>query len=222
MLRFICFVVRREFLLALRRQADIFSLLFFFIVVTSLFPLGAGPQPETLRKLAPGALWTSAMLAALLSLPRLFDDDYRDGALEQYALGTQRLACAVFGKIAAHWLVFGLPLALIAPLAGLQFGLPEHPLWVLTVSLAAGTPALSGIGAICAALTLGLRGGRVLLSLLALPLYIPVLVFGAGAVETALAGASAEAGLSFLAALSLAGVFFAPPAAAAALRVMME
>jgi heme exporter protein B len=222
MLKFIETILRREFLLAFRRPADLISVLFFFIVAASLFPLGAGPRIETLRKLAPGALWVSALLATLFSLPHLFADDHRDGTLEQLALGSYSLAFAVFGKLVAHWLVFCVPLALIAPVLAFQFDLSNRALLTLSLSLFAGTPALSSIGAIGAALTLGLRGGYVLLSLLVLPLYIPILVFGAGAIEAALSGIGAEAGLSFLAAISLAGVFFTPIVTAAALRIAME
>ena len=222
MLKLIAAVVTRDLRLALRRRADIVSALFFFVIVVSLFPLGVGPEPELLRKLAPGVLWVAALLATMLSLPRLFADDHRDGTLEQLALAPQPLALIVLGKVVAHWLVSGLPLALLAPLLGLQFDLSNDALWVLTGSLLIGTPALSGIGAIGAALTLGVRGGGVLLSLLVLPLYIPVLIFGAGAVGATVSGIGAQAHLSLLAALTLAGVFFAPWPTAAALRIALE
>jgi heme exporter protein B len=222
MLNLILAMIRRDLRLALRRRADIVSALFFFIIVVSLFPLGVGPEPELLRKLAPGVLWVAALLATMLSLPRLFADDHRDGALEQLALAPQPLALIVFGKVLAHWLVSGLPLAILAPVLGLQFGLSSEALWVLCLSLLIGTPALSGIGAIGAALTLGVRGGGVLLSLLVLPLYIPVLIFGAGAVDATLVGLGAQAHLSLLGALTLGGVFFAPWPTAAALRIALE
>jgi len=223
MLKLILAVVVRDLRLALRRRADIVSALFFFIIVVSLFPLGVGPEPALLRQLAPGVLWVAALLATMLSLPRLFADDYRDGTLEQLALAPQPLGLIVLGKVLAHWLVSGLPLALLAPVLGLQFDLAnDDALWVLTGSLLLGTPALSGIGAIGAALTLGVRGGGVLLSLLVLPLYIPVLIFGAGAVDAALTGLGAQAHLSLLAALTLCGVFFAPWPTAAALRIALE
>ncbi|MBK5913224.1 heme exporter protein CcmB [Rhodocyclus purpureus] len=215
-------VVARDLRLAMRRQADIVSALFFFIIVVSLFPLGVGPEAELLRRLASGVLWVAALLATMLSLPRLFADDFRDGTLEQMALCPQPLAVAVFGKTLAHWLSSGLPLTLLAPLIGLQFDLPADAVLTLVIGLAIGTPALSAIGAIGAALTLGLRGGGVLLSLLVLPLYIPVLIFGAGAVEATISGLGAEANLSILAALSLGGLFFAPWATAAALRIALE
>ena len=222
MLRLICAIVGRDLRLAMRHRSDLVSALFFFIIVVSLFPLGVGPEPELLRKLAPGVLWVAALLATMLSLPRLFADDHRDGTLEQLALAPQPLGLIVLGKVLAHWLISGLPLALLAPLLGLQFDLPAGALAMLSLSLLIGTPALSGIGAIGAALTLGVRGGGVLLSLLVLPLYIPVLIFGAGAVDATLTGLSAQAHLSLLAALTLAGVFFAPWPTAAALRIALE
>ncbi len=215
-------LIARDLRLSLRRQADIASVLFFFIIVVSLFPLGIGPETEQLRKLAPGVLWVAALLATMLSLPRLFADDHRDGTLEQLALSPQPLGLIVLGKVAAHWLVSGLPLTLLAPVLGLQFDLSTDALQILTLSLLIGTPALSGIGAIGAALTLGVRGGGVLLSLLILPLYIPVLIFGAGAVEATVTGVGAQAHLSLLGALTLAGVFFAPWPTAAALRIALE
>lgn len=215
-------LVLRDLRLAFRRRSDLASVLFFFIIVVSLFPLGVGPQPELLRTLAPGVLWVAALLATMLSLPRLFADDLRDGTLEQLALAPQPLALAVIGKVLAHWLVSGLPLALLAPVLGLQFDLAPDALLTLTLALLIGTPALSGIGAIGAALTLGVRGGGVLVSLLVLPLYIPVLIFGAGAVEATATGMGAQAHLSLLAALSLGGVFFAPWATAAAIRIALE
>ena len=215
-------VIVRDLRLALRRRADIASVLFFFIIVVSLFPLGIGPEPEQLRKLAPGVLWVAALLATLLSLPRLFADDHRDGTLEQLALTPQPLGLVVLGKVCAHWLISGLPLTLLAPVLGIQFDLSGDALLILTASLLIGTPALSGIGAIGAALTLGVRGSGVLVSLLILPLYIPVLIFGAGAVDATVTGTGAQAHLSLLAALALAGVFFAPWPTAAALRIALE
>ncbi|WP_301101704.1 heme exporter protein CcmB [Propionivibrio sp.] len=222
MLKLVRAIISRDLRLAMRRRTDIVSALFFFIIVVSLFPLGVGPEPELLRKLAPGVLWVAALLATMLSLPRLFADDQRDGTLEQLALAPQPLGLIVLGKVLAHWLVSGLPLALLAPVLGLQFDLSNDALWVLACSLLIGTPALSGIGAIGAALTLGVRGGGVLLSLLVLPLYIPVLIFGAGAVDATVTGLGAQAHLSLLAALTLGGVFFAPWPTAAALRIALE
>ena len=222
MLKLIYATIHRDLRLALRRRADMVAALFFFIIVVSLFPLGVGPEPELLRTLAPGVLWVAALLATLLSLPRLFADDYRDGTLEQLALAPQPLGLIVLGKVLAHWLVSGLPLALLAPLLGLQFDLSSDALWMLSFSLLIGTPALSGIGAIGAALTLGVRGGGVIVSLLVLPLYIPVLIFGAGAVDATVTGLGAQAHLSLLGALTLGAVFFAPWPSAAALRIALE
>lgn len=222
MVSIISAVIARDLRLALRRQADIVAALFFFIIVVSLFPLGIGPEQDLLRKLAPGVLWVAALLSTMLSLPRLFADDYRDGTLEQLALAPHPLGLVVTGKVIAHWLVSGLPLALLAPVLGLQFDLSVEALWVLTGSLLLGTPALSGIGGIGAALTLGVRGGGVLLSLLVLPLYIPVLIFGAGAVDAAVTGLGPEAHLSLVAAMTAAGIAFAPWAAAAALKIALE
>ena len=222
MLSVITAVIGRDLKLAMRRQADIVSALFFFIIVVSLFPLGIGPEPDLLRKLAPGVLWVAALLATMLSLPRLFADDYRDGTLEQLALAPHPLGLVVLGKVIAHWLVSGLPLALLAPVLGIQFDLGNDALLILTLAILVGTPALSGIGGIGAALTLGLRGGGVLLSLLVLPLYIPVLIFGAGAVDATVSGLGGEAHLSLLAAITFAALGFAPWAAAAALKIALE
>ena len=215
-------VIGRDLRLAMRRQADIVAAMFFFIIVVSLFPLGVGPEPDQLRRMAPGVLWVAALLATMLSLPRLFADDHRDGTLEQLALAPQPLGLIVLGKVIAHWLVAGLPLVVQAPVLGVQFDLAADALGVLVLSLLIGTPALSGIGAIGAALTLGVRGGGVLLSLLVLPLYIPVLIFGAGAVDATVSGLGPQAHLSLLGALALGGVFFAPWPTAAALRVALE
>lgn len=215
-------VIARDLKLALRRQADLVSALFFFIIVVSLFPLGVGPEMDMLRKMAPGVLWVAALLATMLTLPRLFGDDYRDGTLEQLVLAPQPLPVTVLGKMTAHWLTSGLPLTLLAPVLGLQFDLSADGLLVLTLALLVGTPSLSAIGAIGAALTLGLRGGGVLVSLLVLPLYIPVLIFGAGAVDAAVSGLGFEAHLSLLGALLAGSLFFAPWATAAALKISLE
>ena len=222
MLDLILAIISRDLRLAMRRRSDIISALFFFIIVVSLFPLGIGPQVELLRTLAPGVLWVAALLATMLSLPRLFADDHRDGTLEQLVLTPQPLGLIVLGKVLAHWLVSGLPLTLLAPVLGIQVDLDAEALTILTLSLLVGTPALSAIGAIGAALTLGVRGGGVLLSLLVLPLYIPVLIFGAGAVDATVSGIGADAHLSLLGALTLGGVFFAPWPTAAALRIALE
>lgn len=214
--------VRRDLLLALRRKSEVLTTLFFFVIVASLFPLGIGPEPALLKKIAPGVLWVAALLSTLLGLPRLFAADHLDGTLEQMALSPSPLALLIAGKILAHWLLCGLPLVLLAPLLGLQFALEGQTLFILSLSLLLGTPLLSLIGAMGAALTLGVRGGGVLLALLVLPLYIPTLIFGAGAVEAQSAGLGVEGHLSLLAALLALAVFFAPWATTAALRIVLE
>ena len=215
-------VVRRDLLVALRRKSEVLTSLFFFVIVASLFPLGIGSEMDLLRKIAPGVLWVAALLAAMLSLNRLFANDYADGTLEQMALSPVPLGLLVTGKILAHWFVAGLPLVLIAPMLGLQYDLSPRALMVLVISLLLGTPLLSLIGAIGAALTLGVRGGGVLVSLLTLPLYIPALIFGAGAVEADISGLGAAGHLSLLAALLTLAVFFAPWASSAALKIAVE
>jgi heme exporter protein B len=216
------YVIARDLLLAMRRKADVLTTLFFFVIAVSLFPLGIGPETSLLRKIAPGIVWVAAMLAAMLSLGRMFADDYRDGTLEQLLLAPQPLGLLVSAKIIAHWLLSGLPLVLIAPLLGLQFDLDRDALLILIASLLLGTPVLSLIGAIGAALTLGVRGGGVLVSLLVLPLFIPVLIFGAGAVEASVTGLGPAAHLSLLGAMLLVALFFAPWATALALRIAIE
>lgn len=212
----------RDLRIALRRQADTAAALVFFFLVVSLFPLGIGPEPALLRRLASGVIWVAALLATLLSLPRLFADDHQDGTLEQLLLAAAPLPLLVLAKIGAHWLGSGLLLALLSPLLALQFDLDGAAIGVLVLSLLLGTPLLSLIGAIMAALTLGLRGGGVLLALLVLPLYVPVLVFGAGAVEASLAGLAVSAQLSLLGAMLALALFLAPWAAAWALRIAIE
>lgn len=215
-------VVQRDLLVVVRRKSEVLTALFFFVIVSSLFPLGIGPEPGLLRKIAPGVLWVGALLATMLALQRMFAADHADGTLEQMAISPSPLVGLVVGKIAAHWLVSGLPLVLMAPVLGLQFDLDAGALGVLMLALLLGTPVLSLVGAIGAALTLGVRGGGVLLSLLVLPLFVPVLIFGAGAVESHIAGLGAGGHLSLLAALLALSVFFAPWAATAALRIALE
>jgi heme exporter protein B len=215
-------VLRRDLLLALRRRSDVATTLFFFLIVSSLFPLGIGPEPAVLSSIAPGVLWVAALLAGMLSLTRLFATDFADGTLEQMLLAPQPLALLVTAKILAHWIVCGLPVVLLAPIIGLQYALPNDALLVLVLALLLGTPALSLIGAIGAALTLGVRGSGLLIALLVLPLYIPVLIFGAGAVAASQHGMGAQAHLSLLAAFSLLSLVLAPMATAAALRISVE
>jgi heme exporter protein B len=215
-------VLRRDLVLALRRRSDVLTTFFFFIIVVSLFPLGVGPEPNTLRAIAPGVVWVAALLASMLALARLFAGDYADGTLEQLALAPQPLALLVLAKTLAHWLVTGLPLVLIAPVLGLQFDLPSDALVVMTAALLLGTPVLSLVGAIGAALTLGVRGAGGLLAVLVLPLYIPVLIFGAGAVSASAAGMSVGGHLSLLAAFLLMAGALSPWATAAAVRIALE
>ena len=222
MLKSLQCVIQRDLLLAFRRRSDVLTTLFFFIIVVSLFPLGVGPEVGLLRTMAPGILWVAALLASMLALGRLFALDYADGTLEQMLLAPEPLTLIVIGKIIAHWLVSGLPLVLLAPLLAVQFDLPGESILVLFYSLLIGTPVLSLVGAIGAALTLGVRGGGVLVSLLVLPLYIPVLIFGAGAVGAEVSGLGSAAHLLLLGGVLAAAAALAPWATAAALRISLE
>ena len=215
-------IVWRDLMLAWRRRSDMLSTVFFFVIVVSLFPFGIGPETQLLRQIAPGVVWVAALLASMLSLGRLFANDYHDGTLEQLLLTPQPLYLVVLGKILAHWIVAELPLVLIAPIVGLQFGVSREALWILFVSLLLGTPVLSLIGSVGAALTLGLRGGGVLISILVLPLYIPALIFGAGAVDASIMGMNPAANLYLLGAFAIVSLLFSPWATAAALRISLE
>ncbi len=215
-------IFMRDLRLALRRRADTAAALFFFVIVASLFPLGVGPEPALLRTMAAGVLWVAALLASMLSLGRLFADDHADGTLEQLMLSVCPLPLIVLSKMAAHWLCSGLMLSLVAPLLALQFDLPGEAIGVLLITLLLGTPLLSLIGGIGAALTVGVRGASVLLSVLVLPLCVPVLIFGAGAVDAAVSGLTVGAHYSLLAAMLVAALFLAPWAAAAALRIALD
>ena len=215
-------VLQRDLRLAMRRKSEVLTAVFFFVVVASLFPLAIGPEPDMLRKIAPGILWVGALLASLLSLGRLFAADYQDGTLEQMALSPTPMPLLVAAKVLAHWLLSGLPLALLSPVLALQFDLDSGAMWVLFTSLLLGTALLSFLGAVGAALTLGVRGGEVLLSLLILPLYIPALVFGSGAVEAQMVGMGYGAQMSILSAMLLLAAFFGPWACALALRIALE
>ncbi|MES2932745.1 MAG: heme exporter protein CcmB [Pseudomonadota bacterium] len=222
MLKILLYVIRRDLLLAFRRRSDVLITLFFFIIVTTLFPLGVGPERTLLRTMAPGILWVAALLASMLSLGRLFALDEADGTLEQLLLLPEPLAVIVIGKVIAHWLVAGLPLVLLAPLLALQFDLQWDAIAVLFLSLLIGTPILTLFGAIGAALTLGARGGGVLVSLLVLPLYVPVLIFGAGAMGAQASGLGSSAHLYFLGGVLAAAAALAPWAIALALRIAHE
>jgi len=215
-------VLRRDLVLAMRRPADVLTAVAFFVIVVTLFPLSVGPEPALLRTIAPGVIWVAALLASMLALPRLFSSDDADGTLEQMLLSATPLGGIVLAKTIAHWIVSGLPLVLISPAIALQYDMSADALGVLALTLLVGTPVLSLIGAIGSALTLGLRAGGVLLSLLVLPLYVPVLVLGSGAVDLAAAGMETSAHFLLLGALLLLSTAFAPWAAAAALRVSAE
>ena len=216
-------ILKRDLLLALRRRSEIFTVLFFFLVVISLFPLGVSTEDEVLKQIAPGVVWIAALLASTLALDRLFSADYEDGTLERIVLAPSSLSVLVFAKILAHWLLTGLPLVLISPLVGLFYHLPMNSIFVMMFVLLIGTPVLSMLGAIAAALTLGLRGGGVLVSLLVLPLYIPVLVYGSGAISTSMVeGVSIEPYILLLLAFSLLSIVFSPWVTATALKISLE
>ncbi len=211
-------LVGRDLRLAIRQGGDAAMVLAFFLLTIILFPFGVGPEPAVLARIGSGIIWVTALLASLLSLDRLFLADYEDGSLEALALSPLPLALIVLAKTLAHWLVTGLPLALMAPFLALLLGLDAAGYPALILGMVLGTPTLSLIGAIGAALTLGARRGGVLLSLLLLPLFVPVLILGAGAVEAAISGLGARPHLLILAAMAVASLVLAPLAAAAALR----
>jgi heme exporter protein B len=215
-------LIARELRLALRQASDSLTVIAFFILVTVLFPLGVGPEPTMLARIAPGVVWVAALLAAMLSMERLFQSDYEDGSLELLVVAPYPLELAVLAKAAAHWLTTGLPLIIAAPLMGLFLNLNAAGYGALLLALALGTPALSLIGAVGAALTLGARRGGALLSLLILPLFVPILIFGVSAVEAALTGVSARPHLLVLGGLTLAALALAPWPAAAAVRQAVE
>jgi heme exporter protein B len=212
----------RDLRLAFRKRGQLVQPLAFFVLVTMLFPLAVSPELSRLRELAPGVLWVAALLASQLALEFLFRDDAYDGTLEQYALSGQPLTGLMFAKTTAHWLLTGLPLALVAPLAGLSLGVPKAAIPGIIISVAVGSVALSLIGSIGAALTLGMKRSGALLALLTLPLSLPVLIFGARATQLAINGASLLAPLELLGALAVLGVTLAPLAAAAAVRISLE
>ncbi|QSB03080.1 heme exporter protein CcmB [Methylomonas sp. EFPC1] len=215
-------IIRRDLLLAFRRRAEMANPLFFFVLVVTLFPLAVGAQPNLLRAMAPGVIWVSALLAALLSLDGLFRSDFEDGSLEQMLLSSHALSVLVLGKIIAHWLVTGLPLLLVAPLLAVFLGLPQQAMGTLWLTLILATPLLSLIGAIGVALTVGLRRGGMLLSLLVLPLYVPVLIFASGAVDRAASGLPVGAQLYILLAMLLSALVLVPLPTAAALKMSVN
>ncbi|MGO9804707.1 MAG: heme exporter protein CcmB [Steroidobacteraceae bacterium] len=215
-------VLLRDLTLAFRRRGQLIQPLAFFAIVTMLFPLGVSPELSRLREVAAGVLWVAALLASLLALESLFRDDAYDGTLEQYALSGQPLTWLVFAKTATHWLLTGVPLALLAPLVALTLGAPVASLGGIVLCVAVGTVALSLIGSVGAALTLGIRRSGVLLALLTLPLSLPVLIVGSRATELAIRGESYLAPLELLGALAVLGVTLAPLAAAAGVRISLE
>ena len=212
----------RDLKIAMRSRSELGVQLLFYVIVVSLFPLATTPEKNQLALMGPGVLWVAALLASLLSLPRLLASDHADGTLEQIALSPYPLPALVSGKIAAHWLTTGLPVVVLAPLLGLQYGIRGDALTALVAALLLGTPILSLLGAIGAALTLGLRSGGSLLALLVLPLCVPVLIFGAGTVDAVSAGLGATANLSVLGALLLVAIVGAPLATSAAVRIALD
>lgn len=215
-------VIRRELLIAFRRQADIFNPLWFFIIVITLFPLSVGPEPGLLSRIAPGIVWVAALLSALLSLERLFRDDFQDGSLEQMMLMPVPLPVVVMSKVLAHWLLTGVPLILISPLLAILLSLDMDTWLAVVMTLVLGTPTLSFIGAIGVALTVGLQKGGVLLSLLVLPLYIPILIFATSAIDAASLGMAYNGQLAILAAMFMGALTLTPFAISAALRVSVN
>ena len=213
---------KRDLTLAFRRKSELVNPLIFFLIVASLFPIGVSPEPNFSSPLAPGLVWVAALLATLLSMETLFKSDYEDGSLEQLLLSPQPLFLVVLSTVLAHWLLSGLALTLVAPLLGVMLFLPSEGMPGLMLSLLLGTPTLSLIGAIGAALTVGLRRGGVLISLLVLPLYIPVLIFGSSAVQAAVTGLPLDGYLALLGAMLALALALAPIAAGAALRISVS
>jgi len=215
-------LIKRDFRLAVRAPQELINPLIFFLIVVSLFPLAISPNPKTLQLIGPGVIWVAALLATLLSLDRLFLSDYQDGSLEQLLLSPHPLTVLVSVKVLTHWLLTGLPLIILSPLLGMMLGMPSSAIVALMLSLLIGTPLLSFVGAIGSALTVGLRGGGVLLTLLVLPLYIPVLIFGSSAVVAAMSGLPYVGHLASLGAFLAMAVTLAPLATAAALRICVS
>ena len=211
--------LKRDILLAYRKRGELVNPLVFFLIVATLFPLGVSPNPEFLAQVAPGVVWVAALLATLLSMDSLFRSDFDDGSLEQMLLSPHPLSLLVLAKVTGHWLMTGLPLAIISPLLGLMLYLPESGYLALVISLLLGTPVLILIGAIGAGLTVGLRKGSVLLSLLVLPLFIPVLIFGAGTVLAGVNGLPIGGYLALLGAMLALALALAPVAISAAIRI---
>ncbi|AZQ12984.1 MULTISPECIES: heme exporter protein CcmB [Shewanella] len=212
-------VLKRDLKIAVRHRGDIFNPLLFFVMVVTLFPLGIGPEPQVLTRIAPGIIWVAALLASMLSLERLFKADYVDGSLEQMLLSPQPLYLTVLAKVLAHWLLTGVPLILVSPLLAVLLHLEDNSYGALMSTLALGTPVLSLLGAIGVALTVGLRKGGVLLSLLILPLYIPVLIFATSAIDAAGMNLPYDGQLAIIGAMLVGSLTLAPFAIGASLRV---
>lgn len=215
-------LLRRDLILAFRQRGDMVNPLFFFAMVITLFPLGVGPEAAQLQKMAPGILWIAALLSTLLAVDSLFRQDFDDGALELFLTSPHPLFLLVLAKVIAHWCVTALPLIIAAPFLGAMLFLQGETLWVLMLSLLLGTPVLSMISAIGAALTVGLRKGGVLIAIIALPLYVPVLIFGTSAVQAAATALPYVGQLAYMGALLALAVTFAPFAIAAGLRVSVS
>ena len=215
-------LLKRDLMLAYRHRNELFNPLFFFILVVTLFPLGTTPEKQLLITMAPGVIWVAALLASMLSLDALFRADYEDGTLEQILISPHPIPVLVLAKIIAHWLVTGFPMILLAPLLGVFMYLPAEGITSLMLTLILGTPILSLVGAIGMALTVGLRRGGMLLSLLVLPLYIPVLIFSANAVDANLVAMAIKGQIYFLSAMLMLAITLAPVATAAALRISLE
>ncbi len=222
MFNFFLLILKQDIRLVLCRRSEILIPVFFFVLVVTLFPLGISPELKILRLIGAGIFWVAALLASMLALERLFTIDYDDGTLEQYLLAPTPLFIIILAKISVHWLITGLPLVLISPILAIQYGLSSQVIFTLVLSLLLGTPILSLIGAIGAALTLGLRGGGILISLLILPLCIPVLIFGSGAVEAARTGLDASGHFYLLSAILLISLILSPIACALSIRISVE
>ncbi len=213
---------KRDLLIAFRNRSEALNPLMFFVLVTLLFPLGVGPSPNLLQTIAPGVLWVAALLSALLSLDSLFRSDYHDGTLEQLILSSQPLVVMVMARVFAHWIMSAIPLLILSPVLAASLNLVPEALGALLITLLLGTPILSFIGAIGVALTVGLKSSGMLLALLVIPLYIPVLIFGAGAVDAAAAGLSVTGQIYILASLLMLSLTLAPMAIAAALKMSVS
>ncbi|MES9831654.1 MAG: heme exporter protein CcmB [Candidatus Thiodiazotropha sp. LLP2] len=215
-------LLKRDLLLAYRRRSELVNPMLFFVLVTAMFPLGIGNDAKLIEAVGPGVIWVAALLASLLSLDSMFRSDFDDGSLEQFMLSAHPVSILVLAKILAHWLVTGLPLFIVAPLLAVLLNIPGSAIPTLMLTLILGTPVLSLIGSVGVALTVGLRRGGVILSLLVLPLYVPVLIFATDAVKTAIIGIPITAQLSILAAMLVGSLVLAPMATAASLRISLS